>query len=86
MAELLPCPFCGGEAELKIRNMDLHKDIHPKKYELRVSVCVKCSVCHMTEGDLTAAIGIDPNTAEAKQSIYETSTVQQLAKRWNRRA
>ena len=83
--ELKPCPFCGGEAKLNIGKISLYDGIYPTKYELRVSVAIKCTQCYMSEGEYTAAIDIDHDKIELKQSIYETKTVRSLYARWNRR-
>lgn len=86
VTELKPCPFCGGEAELKIGDIRLYDGIYPTKYQLRVGVAVKCTKCRMSEGEYTASIDLDHEKVELKMSIYETAAVKSLFKRWNRRA
>ena len=44
MSELKPCPFCGGEANIK--NMDLHT----RDGSIRAYWRVKCSKCQTEKG------------------------------------
>lgn len=86
--ELKPCPFCGGAAELKICGMDIKNNIGQTlpKYELHVSVKLRCSVCYMFGGEILSCVEIDADTAQTKFSIFESSGVENMIKRWNRRA
>ncbi len=87
--ELKPCPFCGGEAEFKMGQIDFYDNIgagREERYELRVSVELRCKDCHMSEGRFISRIGINPDTGETRNSVYETLSVERMARRWNRRA
>ena len=87
--ELKPCPFCGGKAEFNIGQVSFYDNIsvvREERYELRVSVELRCTQCHMSEGRFTACIGINPDTAETRHSVYDTISVERMARRWNRRA
>lgn len=86
--ELKPCPFCGGEAELVTKRIGFYENLgalRAERYELRVSVEIRCSKCHMSEGEFASCIGINPDTAETRHSVYETISVERMARRWNRR-
>ena len=84
--ELKPCPFCGGKAELDVGKIRFYDEIFPTNYQLRVSVKIQCTKCHFSEGEYTACIDIDPETAQTKNTLSETLAVKKITKRWNRRA
>lgn len=87
--ELKPCPFCGGAAEFDIGQIGFHEKIgavREDRYILSVSVELRCTKCHMSEGRFTSYIGINPDTAETRHSVYDAISVERMARRWNRRA
>lgn len=87
--ELKPCPFCGGKADLITLGICFNENMGATKqerYELRVSVELRCTVCRMSGGNFISYIGIDPETAETRHSVYESVSVERMARRWNRRA
>jgi hypothetical protein len=84
--ELKPCPFCGGEAVLKVESISFCEGTFPKKYELRVLTVIKCPKCRLAGEEFNVYIDIDAKTAQTEKSIYETEQVKIMAKRWNRRA
>lgn len=73
MAELLPCPFCGGEAELK-----------RGKLYFDDTVQIHCTECHIH----TPKIAIECYMWFDGKWDYMTEemAIERSAKRWNRRA
>ena len=59
MAELKPCPFCGGKAELRTRK-DNAKDMDRLFYRYR------CEKCHATVGSWSACVNEREWGAEQK--------------------
>lgn len=86
--ELKECPFCGGSAEIDIGQISFYDKgclAEKDRYELRVSVELRCTACRFSEGRHTAFIGINHITAETKHSVFDSASVKRLVGRWNRR-
>lgn len=73
-AELNPCPFCGGEAEIKPNNIYTEKGL-----------CVRCKNCNVHTK--TILYECTYNQYDEKVNVYVTKemAVEQLIKMWNRR-
>ena len=83
--ELKPCPFCGGEAELFIKEPRLVEDGF-RKYSLRASVSVKCKNCRFEREAYSGFVDLDLQQMELKGSFLECGAVKHVIKVWNRRA
>ena len=79
--ELLPCPFCGGEPEIRERKVH-HTDWFGKDYRLMYRVrCTKCGAAiggyspvlfHRDSNGIEHGAGVDWNTRTPEQAIAAT--------------
>lgn len=79
--ELLPCPFCGGEPEIRERKVH-HTDWFGKDYRLMYRVrCTKCGAAiggyspvlfHRDSNGIEHGAGVDWNTRTPEQTIAAT--------------
>ena len=83
--ELKPCPFCGGEAELRFENPQLVEEGY-RKYHLRASVFVKCKRCFFAREAYSAFVDLDIDRMEFVGSFLESQPTKHVVKLWNRRA
>lgn len=85
MAELKPCPFCGG-TKLKMDRKMLGG--YPAEYSL-YTYSVRCNVCHARGGAVGGRVMNDPWTRCAQFPDWTTTDENLEAKAieaWNRRA
>lgn len=74
--ELKPCPFCGGEAEIRQRKVH-YKDWFGKDYRLMYRV--RCTKCGATVGRISACLAHhDERTGEEWGAIVEWNTRAEL--------
>lgn len=80
--ELKPCPFCGGEAEIKLSDIKLHRG--GLGIFIEASAGVKCKKCLFKHTSWTIRIPLDENNLELKSTL-EAET-KHIVEKWNRRA
>ena len=83
--ELKPCPFCGGEAELKFDKPMFRENIL-QQYCLGANVHIQCKKCNFQRESYTAYVDLDVSKMELIGSIFESRAVKHVVKQWNRRA
>ena len=73
--ELKPCPFCGGQAEIK-----------PNAIYTGKGLCVHCKDCNVHT--ITILCECTYNQYEGKTNVYVTKEIarEHVTKIWNRRA
>ena len=95
--ELKPCPFCGGEAEIKAgflveprlkAKLSLKKIFHKNsyKYFLEQDYLIKCKSCGYETREFLVSVEIEPSNLSLKNAIESDPTFQYYVKSWNRRA
>lgn len=68
--ELLPCPFCGGQAEIKESNVFM-----------RAAAIVRCKTCHCSTSLLITGLEL-----LSRRDITMEEAVKESVASWNRRA
>ena len=79
--ELKPCPFCGGEAEMKVDELRLYKS--SCRNAIEATVAIRCKKCFFRHTSWDIRIPIDENTLELKSTL-EIET-KHIVEKWNRR-
>lgn len=82
---LKPCPFCGGNAKISLREMKFigHNDFGSKK--IKCGAQVICNRCR-ARGPLYIAELIDPYDRDCQKSAPYIWMTNEAANDWNRRA
>lgn len=75
--ELKPCPFCGGEAEIKPNNIYMEKGL-----------CVRCKSHGCNVHTMTVLYDCTYIQYDGKADVYVTKEIaeKRVTKKWNRRA
>ena len=82
MNELKPCPFCGGDATIAVKFVELSRDIF-EGIALKATANIRCKKCRVAYLSQDIKIPIDEETLEPKSTLEKET--KHLAERWNRR-
>ena len=82
--ELKPCPFCGGEAEIRTSEPEI--DARSANYYIKTSVWVRCKKCLFARESFTAYVRLDDKNMETKGSLSDDQGFKHVVNQWNRRA
>lgn len=77
---LKPCPFCGGEAEIRLSDLKLNKAFI---ISLEASARVRCKKCFFEHTAWTIRLPIDEQTLEVKSTLEKET--KHIVEKWNRR-
>ena len=84
--ELKPCPFCGGEAEIKraLGESPRIRNVSFETYYLEAAYYIRCKRCRFNVPEFTISLEIDVENLSLKTTLEKEA--QYWVARWNRRA